>query len=157
MGLRMNRLLKSKLREYSYALNKMIDEGASDDDLRAKIESQMSVIFRIIGICLGVPPETFTWQYYDKAKEYNDVREVTPLQFYTQHVKPVFDISNKISLLPVFPRLPPLSRPNSLRLMFQGPPNVSLLSEMLFAPRPKRRLAEEDYKKFIISILCLCF
>ena len=66
----------------------MIDEGASDDDLRAKIESQMSVIFRIIGICLGVPPETFTWQYYDKAKKYNDVREVTPLQFYTQHVKP---------------------------------------------------------------------
>jgi len=98
-SLRMNRLLKSKLREYSYALNKMIDEGASDDDLRAKIESQMSVIFRIIGICLGVPPETFTWQYYDKAKKYNDVREVTPLQFYTQHVKPVFDISNKICLV----------------------------------------------------------
>ena len=44
----------------------------------------MTVIFRIIGICLGIPPETFTWQYYDKSKKYNDVREITPLQFYEQ-------------------------------------------------------------------------
>ena len=73
-----------QLREYAYALNKMIDDGATDAELKSTIESQMTVIFRMIGICLGIPPETFTWQYYDKSKKYNDVREVTPLEFYTQ-------------------------------------------------------------------------
>ena len=62
----------------------MIDDGATDAELKSTIESQMTVIFRIIGICLGIPPETFTWQYYDKSKKYNDVREITPLEFYTQ-------------------------------------------------------------------------
>lgn len=88
-----------QLREYAYALNKMIDDGATDAELKSTIESQMTVIFRIIGICLGIPPETFTWQYYDKSKKYNDVREITPLEFYTQHVKPAFDMSSKICLV----------------------------------------------------------
>ena len=53
----------------------------------------MTVIFRIIGICLGIPPETFTWQYYDKSKKYNDVREITPLQFYEQARFPRWSLS----------------------------------------------------------------
>ena len=53
----------------------------------------MTVIFRIIGICLGIPPETFTWQYYDKSKKYNDVREITPLQFYEQARFPLLGLS----------------------------------------------------------------
>jgi aminopeptidase C len=29
----------------------------------------MEEVYRITGICLGIPPTQFTWQYVDKAKQ----------------------------------------------------------------------------------------
>jgi aminopeptidase C len=29
----------------------------------------MEEVYRIVGICLGIPPKQFTWQYVDKAKQ----------------------------------------------------------------------------------------
>ena len=31
--------------------------------------TMMKEIYRIIGICLGIPPKTFVWQYTDKSKQ----------------------------------------------------------------------------------------
>jgi len=56
----------------------------------------MEVIYRIVGICLGIPPATFEWQYYDKSKVFNTVGPITPLDFYLSHVRPVFDVVEKV-------------------------------------------------------------
>lgn len=56
----------------------------------------METIFRIVGICLGIPSETFVWEYYDKNKGYNRVGPVTPLEFYETHVKPYFNVDEKV-------------------------------------------------------------
>lgn len=56
----------------------------------------MEVIYRIVGICLGIPPATFEWQYYDKSKVFNTVGPITPLDFYLTHVRPVFDVVEKV-------------------------------------------------------------
>lgn len=58
----------------------------------------MEVIYRIVGICLGIPPETFTWEYYDKSKNYNSVGPITGLEFYEKYVKSSFDIEDKVCL-----------------------------------------------------------
>lgn len=98
-SVRMNCLLRSKLREYAKALRDLVDNGASDDELRALIKEQMTVIYRIIGICLGIPSEKFTWEYYDKAKNYHCVGPITPLEFYENFVKSQYNVNDKVCLV----------------------------------------------------------
>ena len=47
-----------QLREYAKSLQVMVDEGASHDEIRVKIEGFMEKIYRIIAICLGIPPKS---------------------------------------------------------------------------------------------------
>ena len=58
---------------------------------------QMSHIYRIVAICLGIPSDHFTWEYMDKSKVTHSIGPVTPLQFYTDHVKPIFNVDDKVS------------------------------------------------------------
>ncbi|KAK9753189.1 Peptidase C1-like family [Popillia japonica] len=97
---RMNQILKSKLREYGKAIRELISSGASDGAVQALIEQQMENIFRVVGICLGIPNETFTWNYYDKNKIFHSIGPITPLEFYVKHSR-----ENKIfhSIGPITP------------------------------------------------------
>lgn len=96
---RMNLILKSKLREYAKAIRDLVLKGASDGDVQSLIEEQMGHIFRIVAICLGIPNEEFTWTYYDKTKAYHQIGPITPQEFYEKHVKPVFNVDDKVSKL----------------------------------------------------------
>ena len=49
-----------------------------------------------MSICVGVPPSTFTWEFYDKSKNPKRVGPITPMEFYEQHVKPHFDLDSKV-------------------------------------------------------------
>ncbi|XP_065172923.1 bleomycin hydrolase [Atheta coriaria] len=98
-SMRLNSILKSKHREYAKAIRDKISSGASDADVKMLIEDQMLNIFRVVGICLGVPSEKFTWEYYDKNKAYHSVGPITPREFYETHIKPVFNIEDKVCLV----------------------------------------------------------
>merc|ERR1712029_508226 len=56
-------------------------------------------VYRIVGICMGVPPMQFTWEYTDKAKQVQTVGPMTSLQYYEMLVKPVWNIEDKICLV----------------------------------------------------------
>lgn len=86
-----------QLREYTKELRSLVAEGASEEEISSHIQQQMSNIYRIIGICLGIPPDTFTWEYYNKAKEFKSTGQITPLDFYVKHVKPYFNVDDKVS------------------------------------------------------------
>lgn len=96
---RMNGILKSKLREYCHVLFTLLDEKTSEEQLQAKISEQMEEIYKVVGICLGVPPSTFVWEYYDKSKQYQTLGPLTPLEFYNEHVKKAFDARAKTCLV----------------------------------------------------------
>lgn len=96
---RMNAILKSKLREYSKVLRDLLSAGAPNSDIQAKVDEQMGEIYNIVGICLGIPPEKFTWEYYDKNKKYFSVGPITPVDFYSQYVKPYFNVDDKVCLV----------------------------------------------------------
>lgn len=87
------------MREYSKVLRDLVAQGSGDMDIQTVIEGQMETIFRIVGICLGIPDETFVWEYYDKNKAYHSIGPVTPLEFYEKHVKPYFNVDEKICLV----------------------------------------------------------
>lgn len=96
---RMNQILKSKLREYAKHIAELIENGGTNKDVESLIQEQMSTIFRIVGICLGIPEETFTWTYYDKSKTFHSIGPITPKEFYEVHVKPLFDVNDKVCLV----------------------------------------------------------
>ncbi|XP_050543304.1 bleomycin hydrolase isoform X2 [Daktulosphaira vitifoliae] len=94
-----NIILNSKLREFAIVLHKLVSDHATDNEIKNKIEEQMEIVYRIVGICFGIPPNTFEWNYYDKSKQYQSIGPITPLDFYEQHVKPIFDVTNKVCLV----------------------------------------------------------
>ncbi|KAG5900093.1 hypothetical protein JTB14_016062 [Gonioctena quinquepunctata] len=98
-SLKLNALLKSKLREYAKAIRDLVLKGASDGDINSLIQDQMSNIYRVVGICLGIPNDTFTWTYYDKNKAFHSIGPITAKEFYEQHVKLVFNIDDKVCLV----------------------------------------------------------
>lgn len=85
-----------KLREYSKVLRDLMDTNPTDDEVNAKIDEMMGEIYKVVGICLGIPAKEFTWEYYDKSKAYHTVGPITPLEFYNTMVKPLFNVEDKV-------------------------------------------------------------
>ena len=46
----------------------------------------------------GIPPEKFTYEFYNKEKEYNTFGPLTPQEFYDKHVRPLFDVNDKVTI-----------------------------------------------------------
>lgn len=86
-----------QLREYAKAIRELVLKGGSDADIRSLVHEQMSNVYRIVGICLGVPADVFTWTYYDKSKAFQSVGPITPREFYEKHVRPLFNVDDKVS------------------------------------------------------------
>ncbi|XP_069767142.1 bleomycin hydrolase [Narcine bancroftii] len=95
----MNDVLNHKMREYCCYLRKLVEKGLSQEELSAEVDNMFEQIFRIINICLGTPPDTFTWEFRDKEKNYQKIGPITPLQFYKEHVKPLFNMEDKVCLV----------------------------------------------------------
>lgn len=96
---RLDAVLKSKLRQYAKEIRDVISSNGSDAELQTKLDHQLSEIYNIVGICLGIPPDAFTWEYYDKSKKYNSVGPIKPLEFYEKYVKPYFNVDDKVCLV----------------------------------------------------------
>ncbi|KAL9886781.1 bleomycin hydrolase isoform 1-T1 [Glossina fuscipes fuscipes] len=95
----MNAVLRSKLREYAKVLRNLMDTNPSDEEINDKINNIMAEIYKVVGICLGIPAEKFTWEYYDKAKAYHSVGPIKPVEFYNTMVKPIFNVEDKVCLV----------------------------------------------------------
>lgn len=76
----------------------MVEDGNSDAEIKAKIDEQMVIVYRIVGICIGIPHTKFTWEYMDKSKEYHSIGPVTSKDFYETYVKPVYNVDDKVGM-----------------------------------------------------------
>lgn len=87
------------MREYAKILRDLHENGADPSALKTKILEQMKEIYNVVGICLGIPSDRFTWEYYDKSKKYNSVGPIRATDFYEQYVKPYFNVDDKVCLV----------------------------------------------------------
>jgi len=95
----MNRLLRSKLREFARDLYEAVSKESSKEAINEMIHSQMQTIYRIVAICLGVPPTQFTWEYMTKSKKAQKIGPISPKDFYHEHVKKHFNVADKVCLV----------------------------------------------------------
>jgi bleomycin hydrolase len=84
--MRMNSILRQKLREGAKTLRERHAAGASLESLRETKEEILGVVYRILCIHLGTPPDRFTWQWTDQDKEFHRDVDLTPLAFAAKYV-----------------------------------------------------------------------
>ena len=87
----MNGQITGRLREFAYKLRSANENGASTDDLQKMRTEQMSQVYKMLCVHLGVPPTEFEWQWRDKEKEFHRVGEMTPKQFFDKYIGTDFD------------------------------------------------------------------
>lgn len=93
----LNKLLKAKLREFAKGLRSMHQSGKSTSQLRVEKDRMMQVIHRILIIHLGSPPKSFDWTVHDKDNKFLSFRDLTPNQFYKEHVP--IDVAEYVSVV----------------------------------------------------------
>lgn len=77
----MNGLLNKRLRKFASDVHKA--KKNEIEKLRAKC---LGDCYKIIVACFGMPPEKFTFEYYDKKDKYHATYDVTPLSFYKDYL-----------------------------------------------------------------------
>ena len=93
----MNSFLTRKLREFAFKLRKLNQDGNTENELRKEKESMMSVIYSMLCIFLGNPPEKFDWQIRDKKNNFLKFQNLSPLSFYKKHTK--VELKDKLCLI----------------------------------------------------------
>jgi bleomycin hydrolase len=93
----MNSMITARLREYAAELRRSHREGASLDALRERKTAMMEVIYRMLCIHLGQPPQEFYWQWTDKDNTFHRDGNLTPQEFFARYVD--VDLDSKICLI----------------------------------------------------------
>ena len=82
----MDMTLTEKLREDACILRKLHKEGKGLDELRARKTRMLGEIYRLLCICLGEPPKTFTFEYRDKGNNFHREEGLTPKSLSLIHI-----------------------------------------------------------------------
>ena len=93
----MDATLTEKLREDACILRRLHKEGKGLDELRARKTEMLNEVYRLLCICLGEPPKTFTFEYRDKDNNFHRETGLTPKSFFEKYVG--IDLHDYVSLI----------------------------------------------------------
>jgi len=93
----MNRMITRKLRENAKKLRDFKQRGVGNDELQTMKIEMLEVIFRLLVIHLGTPPDSFDWQVRDKDNNFHRFENLTPTSFYRNHVE--LDLNDYVCLI----------------------------------------------------------
>lgn len=81
---KMAQLIKLKLRQYALELRQMVADGKSQKAINKRKTEQLAYVYHVLKICLGTPPETFTYTLRDKEGKEISTKTYTPQSFYKE-------------------------------------------------------------------------
>lgn len=88
-----------QLREFCLKIRKLSADGKNETELHAERERMVGEIYRVCCISLGTPPTSFDWEYTDKDGKAESVKGITPLRFYEELIRPLYNMEDKICLI----------------------------------------------------------
>ena len=80
------RLLATKLREDGLRLRQAKTSGADAAKLEALKTEQLSEVYKMLALALGVPPQEFTWAKKDLKGNPIETKKYTPKSFYEEYL-----------------------------------------------------------------------
>jgi bleomycin hydrolase len=83
---RMNSVLRNLLRQGAKSVRAAAADGGAEA-ARAEKADILRVIFRVLSIHLGTPPDRFDWQWTDKDREFHRDGVLTPQEFAAKYVQ----------------------------------------------------------------------
>ncbi|MBQ9823791.1 MAG: C1 family peptidase [Solobacterium sp.] len=92
----MNGILNTRLRKFAIDAHKAHEEGR-DSDIQTLREETMKEIYSLIASCFGLPPQEFTFEYYDSDNKAHAEYHVTPQDFYEKYL--AVDIGQYVSVI----------------------------------------------------------
>ena len=78
----MNRILNRRLRKFAIDLRKTKDSS----DIQTLKDKCLKETYGLLCDCFGVPPKSFTFEFYDTKDKYHAYHNVTPLEMYEKHL-----------------------------------------------------------------------
>lgn len=75
------RLLSKKLRRDAAELRRMLRGDKAMDEIRAVKARRMAEVYAMLCKVLGQPPESFSYEYYDKSGRYRRIDTLPPAEF----------------------------------------------------------------------------
>jgi bleomycin hydrolase len=91
-------LLNERLRAGGYVIREMAAQGVAEDRLRIEKKEILKDVYRVLALCLGEPPATFSFRYKNKEGEIVSL-ETTPLEFYKSIIKSDYSPLNYIMVM----------------------------------------------------------
>ncbi len=92
----MNGLLNTRLRRFAVDAHKAHEEKR-DEAIEMLREEALSEIYGLIASCYGLPPQEFTFEYYDNDRKAHAEYNVTPLEFYEKYL--AVDLEQYVSVI----------------------------------------------------------
>lgn len=83
-------ILNRYLRKFTSTIRKLHHEG-KDNEIKSLHEKSIKEIYNLLCNCFGVPPVTFSFEYVDKDKNYNIIKDITPHEFLEDFVEASLD------------------------------------------------------------------
>lgn len=83
----MRRLLNRKLREFAIELRALRSDNAKDKDIDLRKLEMMSVVYRMLALNFGQPPESFEYRFVSTDGTIGEIKKYTP-QTFAQEVLP---------------------------------------------------------------------
>ena len=81
----MNGIINRRLRKFTADLKHL--KKKDDKSINNLKEECLKELYGLLCSCFGVPPKSFTFEYYDKKGKYHAYRNVTPIEFYEDYLK----------------------------------------------------------------------
>ena len=92
----MNGILNKRLRKFAVDVHEAHNAG-KDEEIPAIKEACLTEIYSLIASCFGLPPQKFTFEYYDKDGKAHAEYDITPLEFYEKYLG--VDLEQYISVI----------------------------------------------------------
>ncbi|MDR1273303.1 MAG: biotin transporter BioY, partial [Odoribacteraceae bacterium] len=92
-------LVNERLRKGGYALRELVGGKKKAAAIQSEKLSTLKDVYRVLALCLGEPPASFTWRYKTKNGEIRELANYTPRQFYKEITPANYDPKNYIMIM----------------------------------------------------------
>lgn len=90
--------IQRSVREAGYNIRNMAAKGKSEKEIREYKVEALGSVYRILALCLGEPPVSFTWRYQNTKKEIKTISS-SPLDFFNGIAPSDYSAENYIMVM----------------------------------------------------------
>lgn len=93
----LNVYLNKLLRKHAIILRQLVAENASDETIESKRTELLQEVYDLLATVLGLPPETFNFEYRDEENNFIQELDLTLHTFYDKYIG--IDLDNYVSVI----------------------------------------------------------